>query len=496
MSIRILLCSAAVLYFSWYAWKNWFVSLCAVVVLMAFLQHPDMPHSIAGIQGLNPWNVLMGNVLWAWWVRRKQQGLIWDMPRHVKIMFLMYLFVIVWGFFRLAFDFAPLEAAAVDPDMADYTGREGHYTLAWVISEYLINCVKWFLPGVLFFDACRTRRRMEISVYVLLSLYLLIALQVVKHMPLGSVMMSGDDLARLSARVLLRSVGYYRTELSMLFSGASWACLAAAILLPKRRDRLLCLLAGTIILLAQGETGGRAGYVTWGLIGLVLCLVRWRAYLPLLPVGIICIGIMFPAVQERMLAGFISSGGPPGSSATIDEFTITSGRVVAWSYVIPKIWDAPFIGYGRQAMIRIGLWQKILESQGEGETFPHPHNAYLEVLLDNGFVGFVLVMPFYIFIVWQSIKIFHDRSDPLFCAVGGASLTLVLGLLIAAMASESFYPKESSLGMFVAIGLMLRLYVQRRNALATSGPLFEDEGDEVLEAELLPEEREMDETPA
>jgi O-antigen ligase len=423
-------------------------------------------------------------------VRRKQQGLVWDMPRNVKIMFLMYVFVVIWGFIRLAGDYQPLEQAEVNPDMAGYTGKTVHYSLAWVTSEYLINCLKWFLPGILFYDACRTRRRMEISIGVLLSLYLLIALQVVKHMPLGAVAMSGDDLARLSARILLRSVGYYRTELSMLFAGASWACLAAAILLPKRRDKLLMVLAGVIILLAQGETGGRAGYVTWGLVGLVYCLVRWRRYLPLLPVGIICVGILFPAVQERMLVGFGGSNG-----GKLNEYAITSGRVVAWSYVIPKIWEAPIIGYGRQAMIRIGLWEKILAEQGEGETFPHPHNAYLEVLLDNGFVGFFLVMPFYIFVVWQSMKMFHDRRDGLFCAVGGASLALLLGFLFAAMASESFYPKESSLGMFVAVGMMLRLYVQRKNWLQTGEPLFEDDA-EVAESPQSEEETETREAPA
>lgn len=491
MSIRIFVCSAAVIYLSWYAWKNWFVSLCGVVVLMAFLQHPDMPHSIGGIQGLNPWNVLMGNVLLAWWVRRGQQGLVWDMPQNVRILFLMYLFVIVWGFLRLAGDYGPLEDAN-NPEFADYAGKSVHYSLTWVTSEYLINCVKWILPGILFYDACRTRRRIEITLAALLSLYLLIAVQVVKHMPLGSVAMSGIELARLSARILNRSVGYFRTELSMIFAGASWACLAAAILVEKRRDKLLLVMAGAFILLAQAETGGRAGYLTWGLIGLFLCLVRWHRFLPLLPLAVICLAILLPGVRERMMQGFgVTESRLDGASA---DDVITSGRMMAWSYVMPKIWESPIIGYGRQAMIRIGLWQRILQEHGENETFPHPHNAYLEVLLDNGFVGFFMVMPFFFCILWQSLKLFRDRSDPLFCAVGGTSLALLLGLLIAGMASESFYPKESSLGMFVAIGLMLRLYVQRRRSLETGGPLFE-EGEQNTEPDPREEEAEIDGAP-
>jgi hypothetical protein len=36
-----------------------------------------------------------------------------------------------------------------------------------------------------------------------------------------------------------------------------------------------------------------------------------------------------------------------------------------------------------------------------------------------------------------------------------------LALLFAAMGSQTFYPREGAVGMWCAIGLMLRVYVQR-----------------------------------
>jgi O-antigen ligase len=275
----------------------------------------------------------------------------------------------------------------------------------------------------------------------------------------------------------------------MIFSGASWAILSLLVLVKKRRDKLLLVGAAAVVALAQAETGGRAGYVTWGLIGLIVCIFRWRRFLPLLPLLALGICIFLPGVRDRMLQGFVDT--PKGEK--VDEFVITSGRTVAWSYVIADIWKSPIIGYGRQAMIRIGIWQRILEEQGPGETFPNPHNAYLEVLLDNGFVGFFLAMPFYVVVVWLSFKVFRDWSDPLFCAAGGTALTLVLGLLFSSMGGESFYPKESSLGMWCAIGILLRVCVQRRQSLETGAPLFDE--DETEQSELA-EEVQYDGSPA
>src|SRR5436190_7811448 len=147
MSLRAILCFAVVILFSWYAWKNWFVSLCVAIVLMAVLEHPDMPKSIGGIQGLNPWNFLMLNVLLAWNRERRASGRVWDMPPYISGLLLAYLLVIVWGFVRLLLDVKGLGRSEFFED----------FTLMWGFSEFLINCIKWVLPGLLLFDACRTR---------------------------------------------------------------------------------------------------------------------------------------------------------------------------------------------------------------------------------------------------------------------------------------------------------------------------------------------------
>lgn len=461
MSIRVILCVLFVLGFSIYAWRNWFASLCASIFLMAFLEHPDMPKNIANIQGLNPWNLLMLNVLLAWQRSRRREGLAWDMPRCLNVLAVGYLFVIVLGVVRMLFDMEPLRRSDFD-DLG----------VAWAISDCLINSVKWVLPGILLFDACRTRRRTVIALATILSVYFLIAVQVVKHMPLSAVAASGADLSRLANKLLVKSIGYHRVNLSMMLSGASWAMLTALALVETRRWQLAILAAAAAIALGQALTGGRAGYVTWGLLGLMLCLLRWRKLLPVIPLTVLAVTIFLPGVRDRMFQGFGGGSGPISQDASAYE--MTSGRTIAWSYVIPKIFESPLFGYGRQAMIRTGIYQKIMDDYSGGETFPHPHNAYLEMLLDNGLFGFVLVLPMYAIIFFMAFRVLMDRTDPIYAAVGGASFALLSALLIAAMGSQSFYPREGSVGMWAAIGLMLRVYVERQRSLLTGRPLFEE----------------------
>lgn len=460
MSIRVILCFLFVIGFSIYAWKNWFVSLCGAILLMAVLEHPDMPKSIGGIQGLNAWNLLMLNVLLAWRRGRSWEGLTWDMPRYIMVFVWTYAIVIVIGFARLILDVSALGKSEFFDD----------FSILWGTSEFLVNCFKWVLPGALLFDACRTRQRVIIGLVCTLAVYFLLALQVIKHMPLSSATASGAELSRRANKVLTRSVGYHRVNLSMMLSGASWAVLTTLTLVQTKRARLCILGAAAAIALGQALTGGRAGYVTWALLGTILCLLRWRALLPVIPATIVLVCSFLPSVRERMLQGIATDSGP--RVARTEVYEVTSGRNIAWSYVIPMILDSPIVGYGRQAMIRTGIYRKIVDDYGGGETFPHPHNAYLECMLDNGLVGFVCIIPIYLIVLTISFRVLLDRRDPLFAAVGGTSCSLILALMIAAMGSQSFYPREGSVGMWAAIGLLLRVYMERAYANASGTDLF------------------------
>jgi O-antigen ligase len=193
----------------------------------------------------------------------------------------------------------------------------------------------------------------------------------------------------------------------------------------------------------------------------------------------IMVGIALPGVRQRLFQGF---GGREGDFIVeTNDYEITSGRNIAWPRVISKITEAPFLGYGREAMITTGLRDDLLYELDE--SFPHPHQAYLELLIDNGIVGFLMVIPLYFLMLFRSVPLVLERSDPLVCAVGCAAFSLVLALMVGGFGGQTFYPREGAVGMWAAIGLMLRVSVQREHSLQFGTLLFED--DDVDESPVL-----------
>lgn len=450
--IRISLLLLVVTFFSFYAWKNWFPSTCAAVLLMAVLQHPDFPNSIFGIQGLNPWNILLLSTLMAWLHRRGQEGLVWDLPRRASWMLVLALVVVVVGVIRLV---------AKEPD---------EFSLGYIMSEDMINSVKWVLPGILLFDGCRTRKRLVIALGIIIGLYFLLAVQVIRWIPL-SYATSGADLSYRASKMTQNEIGYNRVTLSMMLAGASWAALVAVILVRRNLHKLLILGSAGVIALGQALTGGRTGYASWLLVGVALSALRWRKLLIVIPVAVLVVFVALPGVRNRMLQGF---GGQEGNFVVAtSEYEITSGRNIAWPLVIEEIKKAPFFGYGRQAMTTTGLKADLLYELKE--SFPHPHEAYLEQLLDNGIIGFFLLMPIYFYALGRSVPLVLERSDPVVCVIGSAAFCLLLALMVGAFGGQTFYPREGAVGLWASIGLMLRVAVQRVHSLETGAPMFDDD---------------------
>jgi O-antigen ligase len=304
----------------------------------------------------------------------------------------------------------------------------------------------------------------------ILLVYFFLALLSIKSMGFQFGLSSGDELSARAARRLVKDVGYHRVDLSMMLGGACWAVIAFSFYFKRWWIKLMLFGAAAVILMGQAVTGGRTGYATWGLIGLTLCVVKWRKLLPLLPLGVAAVVIFFPAVRERMFQGFAQQSG--GFVSQTDSSSITSGRTRIWPYVIEKIGESPAIGYGRNAMQRTGLATWLLDNLGE--EFGHPHNAYLEFLLDNGFLGFLCGMPIFAMLLSRSFGLFRDRDDLLFEVTGGVALALLLSLLIAGLGAQTLYSREGVVPMWAALAVALRVWVQRENAL-NGGPVFPED---------------------
>jgi O-antigen ligase len=200
-------------------------------------------------------------------------------------------------------------------------------------------------------------------------------------------------------------------------------------------------------------------------VGLILTLLRWRRYLLLAPA--LALGLsLLPGVADRALEG-LSHNTDTGPAEEVDVETLTAGRNLFWPLVIDKIAEQPIVGHGRKAMERTGLSAAVVEELGENGP-DNPHSAYLEMLLDCGWVGLAVTLALFGYILVNSLSLIRDRRSTVFIAIGGVTSALVIAQLVGSVTGQSFYPREGTLGMWCAIGLMLRVAVERARALATS----------------------------
>jgi O-antigen ligase len=358
------------------------------------------------------------------------------------VVFLLYFSVIIIAFVRCLLDPTPY-----------YDG-----TRMTILVDYLINPLKFLLPSLMVYDGVRSQRRSILLLATLASVYFLLSLQVIRAMGFD-LNVSAEALKVRAVRVIEREVGYHRVDMSMMLAGGSWALVAVSRLPKRKLLKVALLLAAGIVLVGQAKTGGRTGYVTWAVVGLALSLLRWHKLLPIIPTLALSVFILMPSVRERLLAGFGSDDEVISQAG--DSAEITSGRTVIWPYVLHKVSEAPFFGYGRAAMERTGLFEWLASELNE--VFRHPHNAYLEQLLDGGIIGLLCAMPVFTLSFLWAARVFRTPSDPLRETVGGVALALLLALAAGSVGGQTLYPREGVVCMWAAIGLAMRTFVDARS---------------------------------
>jgi len=443
---------------------------------MAFLERPDIPRSMFDIPGLNPWNILFCFVLLGWLFNKGKEGLRWDMPAHINWLLIIYLTVIIISLARLIYDRSEFNLYYELMGLSAPSNSQ-------LIIDHLLNSTKYVLPAIMIFHGMNTENRFKWAIAAIFLLVFFLAIQVIKWMPLSEVS-SGLDLKTRSIRILDREIGYHRVDLSALLAGGAWAYYVARIYFSSIFKSNFLLIISVTTILAMVLTGGRMGFLAWIGIAVVLAWFRWKRFLIIVPILLGLLMLVTPFFFDRLSQGISSDNEAHDYRSEIvqqefefsedfDLYTITAGRIVAWSLVVDKIMEAPILGYGLLAMKNSGIARYMIE-QYQNATFPHPHNAYLQLILDNGIILAIPILLFFWIIVKYSLQLFRDSSNPMYTVAGGVALSFVLAQLFASLGSQSFYPKESSLAMWCALAIMLRVYVLRKQLINSRKRLSND----------------------
>ena len=436
--MRVYFLYTVILALTAYSFRDWFAGACGLVFLGMLTEHPDFPRSIADVAGWNPWNMLFVAVVGLWFVQRRRERLTFDMSRTAS---------------TLAFGYCAVTVVSSAVAVLD---APTWYPRNLILNLYVLYPLKIMVLSFLIYDGARTRKRQLAVLLCVMSSAVVISILVVKYRWTQGL---SEDFMRGRQR-LGKEVGMHPNQFGWVLAGAFWGICAMIPLWKRRWVRVLNAGLAALPALAVALTQSRAGYLAIISVGLLLGVVRWRKVLLLLPIGVAVVVVVMPTTAARMMMGIGQSDTGIGEPEH-DMDTITAGRTTdIWPHVIEQIANSPILGHGRLGILRTPARDKIAVSMGHCPS--HPHNAYLELMIDSGLIGTTLVLLFFGGCFRVCVRLFRVRGVPLASAVGAMALAQLVARLVSGLSGRSLFPIQSMFLLLAALAVAMRMAVQWR----------------------------------
>ncbi len=144
------------------------------------------------------------------------------------------------------------------------------------------------------------------------------------------------------------------------------------------------------------------------------------------------------SVKERIMFG-LDRG---------DVSVISAGRMnEIWPSVFAELkreHSVFFVGKGRYSIIYSNRIEK-----------GHPHNMYLEAILDAGIIGLLGFLACYAYVIRKLVRTLNRTSDRQITSVLKASLISILVYLISGVSGRHFFPDITNIYLWLIMGLGL-----------------------------------------
>jgi O-antigen ligase len=203
-------------------------------------------------------------------------------------------------------------------------------------------------------------------------------------------------------------------------------------------------------------TFSRGAFVAVAVVG-VLYLVSRRSVRTLFfaTLAVVAVLALAPdAVYQRAATGH---------AAGMDA--ISAGRLNGlWIPLLPDARKHLVFGNGIGSV----MWSDAMrEGVGHGVLpVTHPHNAYLQAVLDMGVVGLVLLCAYFVH-VWSRLRALarDPRVEPVLRGFFQGAAAALVAMLVSDFTDSSLAPRPEQAFLWLAIGMMYGEYARRRAAL-------------------------------
>jgi O-antigen ligase len=416
--------------------RDFRVGVVLLILLLPLSRSYVFPHEMLGIKGLNPFNLLLVGTLGSCLLHGLFDGSLRRFMGH-PLLWLYIVSILIAGALgsRHVGDVAPYYFIN---QMLYFDSAPGY--LREMVLKPLLIVVYALLVGAAVSKAAQPEKFLVPT---------LISIWVMSSMVIVFVFLSGVALSELASSLrgsLTTWVGMHENELGRLYAVA-YALLLFTWAESKDRGLKLALLASMgLVVVALMLTFSRGAFL--GFIVVNVLFLLWRRNAKALTFAVLLAAValfLLPgAVYDRVETGFGS-----GLNA------ISAGRIESiWLPLLPEILRSPVYGNGLGSI----LWSEAMR-RADGVAIlavGHPHNAYLEVVLDMGIAGLIIVCAYFVH-VWKGFRALS--VDPaLSPALRGFYLGAAAGLaslLIAAITDSSLIrPGPEQAFLWLAIGMM------------------------------------------
>jgi len=411
------------------------IGVVLLILLMPLATSPLMPRAMLGITGLNPLNLLLLGTLGSCLLRGLSDGSLRGfLPRP-----LLWLFIV------------PILAAGAlgAQHVGEIVPAFHAYNLLQFqdVAGYALEMVAKPMTMVIFalLVGAAVSRSGQPEKFLLPMLISICAagLGVIAYVAQSDIAL--HQLAGSDSREFLSTLGMHANDQGRLYAFA-YALLLFTWAEAKEPALKMALVASMALMVtALVLTFSRGAFGAFLLVNLLFLFWR-RSVKTLILFGLTASIALFAlptAVYDRL-----ATGDGEGLDA------ISAGRIDwLWLPLLPEVMRSPVYGSGLGSI----LWSQPMRVGGGANVVltTHPHNAYLQALLDMGALGLLMLCAYFAHVCWKFWKLGADPAlDPAMRGFFQGAAAGLLGFLAASFTDGSLVPRPEQALLWLAIGMM------------------------------------------
>ena len=431
------------------------VGVVALILLMPISGSSTVfPHEMFGIVGLNPLNLLLVGTCCSWLLHSfSDASLRRFLPRPLLLLYVTPLLAAGAIGSRHIHEIAPTLLVVYQgldfPDGVSYLRELVLKPLLMVLFALLVAAA-----------VAKSRRPARFLLPAVVSMCAMAA-----FVP-AYVAQSGIGLRALASsdeREFLSALGLHANDLGRLYASAYALLLFTWAEAKDQPLRWVLLAAAGSTAAALVLTFSRGAFVELAVVSALYVLWRRspRTVVAAVVVGVAVLVFAPAAVYERLSTG---------EGAGLDA--ISAGRLNGlWLPLLPEVLQHPLFGNGISSI----LWSEAMR-RGAGHqvlAVTHPHNAYLQALLDMGLVGTVLLCAYFVHVFKGLRELSQDPGlEPALRGFFQGAAAALVGMLVSDFTDSSLAPRPEQAFLWLAIGMMYG-ECARRAALSRPPPTRE-----------------------